>query len=184
MKLLRKLVLILALLMGPLPGLGSLARADDAATALEFKVKAVVLFNFAKYVQWPKAVFSSPEQPLKICLFSENPMAGVFKSNDVPREAQGHPVSIVEVAATATQEELASCQILYADKARKKAFESLLESLHQKGVLTVFDEESDTTLISFMLEDGKVRFRIRKETAEKHGFSMSSQLLKLAVIED
>ena len=93
-------------------------------------------------------------------------------------------MSIVEVPVNASPEELADCQLLYADKARQKPFEAQLEKLHEKGVLTVFDEESDTTLISFMLENGKVRFRIRKESAEKYGFSMSSQLLKLAVIDD
>ena len=39
----------------------------------EYQVKAVFLFNFAKFVEWPATAFKSANEPIRICLLGQNP---------------------------------------------------------------------------------------------------------------
>ena len=173
MKLLRYLIIWLLLTMPS-------AHAQSSASALEYKVKAVVLVNFAKYVKWPAQAFETKDEPIKVCLYGENPFGKIFDAENAPKEAQGRPLAIEVVPSDAPQETLAACQILYWGSKHGSTVEALLPALHQKGVLSVSDKDSDYAFISFVLESGKVRFKIRYKAAQERGFEMSSQLLKLA----
>src|SRR5687768_8161992 len=42
--------------------------AVDSSAALEFKVKAGYLFNFAKFVEWPDTAFPSADSPFIIAV--------------------------------------------------------------------------------------------------------------------
>jgi hypothetical protein len=37
-------------------------------SANEYQVKAALLYNFVKFVDWPSSAFTSPNQPLAICV--------------------------------------------------------------------------------------------------------------------
>ena len=58
----------------------SVARAEDS-TAIEYRVKAVCLYNFAKYVKWPDAAFAKADTPINLCILGTNPFGELF--NDV-----------------------------------------------------------------------------------------------------
>ena len=42
-------------------------------TSREYLIKAALIFNFAKFAQWPAAAFSSDSSPLRVCVIGENP---------------------------------------------------------------------------------------------------------------
>ena len=65
--------------------------ADEASSALEYKVKAVVLFNFAKYVKWPEKTFSNATDPIQVCILGKSPFGDIFQSPEAPKEAQNRP---------------------------------------------------------------------------------------------
>lgn len=175
MKLLKHIFLVLFLCVFNI----QYARADEAS-AIEYKVKAVVLVNFAKYVQWPETTFSDPKQEIQVCILGDNPFGDVFTSPEAPKEAQGRPLKVLELSKSATPADASRCQLLFwTDKYASQA-KSLVESLKDKPILTVSDEQDDSSLVSFTIEDGKVRFSIRHKSAKQHGLTISSQLLKLA----
>ena len=160
-------------------------RADEAGTSLEYKVKAVVLFNFAKYIRWPEKVFSAPDQPIRICILGDNPFREIFSSNQAPKEAQSRPFQVVEVARSPKQEDLTGCRMLYWRELDEAVVERYLPVLQEYAVLTVSDRKSDTAIISFVVDsDKKVKFRIRRGAAEALGLNISSQLLKLAILDE
>ncbi len=47
--------------------------AAQGARASEYEVKAVFLFNFAQFVDWPPEAFSAPDTPLVICVLGQDP---------------------------------------------------------------------------------------------------------------
>src|SRR5687767_9675389 len=61
------LAAVLALLSGPMA-----VGAVDSTAALEFKVKAGYLFNFAKFVEWPDSAFPSADSPFIIAVLDGN----------------------------------------------------------------------------------------------------------------
>lgn len=160
------------------------ALAQDSASALEYKVKAVVLFNFAKYVKWPEKSFTSPDQDIQVCVLGKNPFGDIFNSPEAPKEAQGRPLKVVELPDSSGVKEVSQCKILFwTDGSEKKASE-LHKILEANSVLTVSDQKSENSLISFVLDDGKVRFKIRHKVAKGLGLEISSQLLKLAILDE
>jgi hypothetical protein len=159
-------------------------RAQDGGASLEYGIKAVVLFNFAKYVQWPKEVFKDEKQPITVCTVGKNPVAAKFNSSEAPSEAQGHPFAFKEIAPAKVLEEGTQCQILFWQQEQASSVEAHLDALHKAHVLTVSDKESNKSAISFTLRNGKIRFIIRRSLAEKAGLELGSQLLKLAILED
>lgn len=160
------------------------ARAEDEATTLEYGIKAVVLFNFAKYVEWPEHVFSDDKQGITVCTVDKNPVAKRFNSAEAPTEAQGRPFIFKEVSSKKLIEESKGCQILYWQDDLDTLVSSHLDALHENSVLTVSDSESGGSAISFTKRSGKIRFIIRRSIADKAKLLLGSQLLKLAILED
>jgi hypothetical protein len=158
-------------------------RADDKAS-IEFSIKAVVLFNFAKYVRWPDSTFTAPDQPIRVCIAGKSPVSEKLNSSEAPTEAQGRPFAFKEISVARLKEEAIGCQILYWNKADNETIEPFLPALHQAHVLTVADSDSRKSIITFTIEDGKVRFKIRRKEAEKAALELGSQLLKLAILDD
>lgn len=174
-----RILLLIAIFFGAVR-----VRADDKSTSIEYGVKAVVLFNFAKYVRWPDATFTAPNQPIRVCMLGKSAVADTFNSSEAPTEAQGRPFTFQQLDAAKIKEEAPKCQILYVVNTEYSTLTPLLPDLQKAHVLTVTDEDSDNGIISFLIQNGKVRFRIRREAAEKAGLELGSQLLKLAIIED
>lgn len=178
MRHLRLLIALMAFFVVPL----SSSATDE--TTLEYKVKAVVLFNFAKYVRWPDKVFLSPADPIQVCIMGENPFGDVFDSPEAPRQAQDRALAVTKLTEAVTGEEAGRCQILFWQEKSEDSAMKLLPALQQHSVLTVADRKSEAAIISFSKVDGKVRFSIRRDAAEALGLGISSQLLKLAILED
>jgi hypothetical protein len=170
-------------------GLGLLAItpscfADSSEITVEFRVKAVVLFNFAKYVHWPATVFQSPSQRIEVCLVGKSPFGDLFSRPTAPREAQNRPFRVVKLDEGRIAEESIGCQILFWQEADEPLVVPLLPALAAHSVLTVANHDSEHAMIGFLLKGEKVRFRIHRKAAEEAGLEFSSQLLKLADLDD
>src|SRR2546426_8899456 len=74
----RAWLIALALFLAPLLAAASLAGAD-AAAALEYKVKAGYLFNFAKFVEWPEKTLPSTNSLIMIGVLADDPAAPVIE---------------------------------------------------------------------------------------------------------
>ena len=153
--------------------------ADDAST-LEYRVKAVCLYNFAKYVRWPDTAFATPQTPMKLCILGKNPFGELF--NDVAgKTAQDRKleVSIIESAKKAS--ELSACQIVFWEADEDGKYGTIIDSLKSQPILTV-SELPDRGIVNFFIQDGKVRFAIDVTKAKTAALTISSQLLKLAKV--
>src|SRR5690349_14383540 len=61
----------------------------------EYKIKAVFLFNFTQFVEWPGNVFNSDDAPFVIGILGKDPF-GSYIDNAVADEKMGsHPITIV-----------------------------------------------------------------------------------------
>ena len=174
----RLILALLAFLFIPL------ASSATDETSLEYKVKAIVLFNFAKYVKWPDKVFTSPTQPIRVCILGDNPFGFVFDSPEAPKQAQDRDLAVVKLPESAGAKDVSSCQILFWEEKNNPTAEKLASAMQEHSVLTVANKKTDAAVISFSQVDGKVRFTVRRKAAEALGLTMSSQLLKLAIVED
>ena len=54
---------------------GTLESPAETGISSEYQIKAVFLFNFAQFVEWPRQAFPEAETPLVIGILGEDPFS-------------------------------------------------------------------------------------------------------------
>ncbi|HKT54429.1 MAG TPA: YfiR family protein [Caulobacteraceae bacterium] len=162
--------------------LAALAVACSAApvraqTSLETEVKATFLYKFAPFVEWPASAFEGPTSPLWICIFGPDPFGPVLDRAVAGQTAGGRPI---QLRRSGSGDKVGSCQILYASGS-PAAVSKVLKAAHGQPVLTVTDGGQPAGIIDFILNQGRVRFRIDDAEAAQSNLAISSKLLSLAL---
>ena len=156
-------------------------RAAESPLGKEFQVKAVFLYNFAQFIEWPPQAFQSPASPLVIGVLGQDPF-GEFLDQTVEGElVNGHPLVVERYA---TIEELRPCHILYISGSTAGQNEQIAAALRNSRILTVADANNGPsgTMVRFVMERNRVRLRINLEEARRSGLNISSKLLRSAEI--
>ena len=171
--------LLLALVLaGP-----AAAEAPAPAPSPEYQVKAVFLFNFAQFVDWPAKAFPDAAAPLVIGVLGEDPFGPYLDELVRNEKISGRPL-VVRRFRTA-QEITGDCHILFVSHALAGQFDKIAPALQGRSLLTVGDAENFSRqggMVRFVTESGKIRLRINVESAKECGLTISSKLLRWATI--
>src|SRR4051812_47499750 len=127
---------LLALVLAPLLVRGAPEPTGDPA--LEYKVKAAFLLNFAKFVGWPAQALSSGSVPLVVGTISDDPVAPVLTQALAGKSVNGHPLKVVTFEDA---DDLKHCHLLFLSRARKGQVDEVLKRLAGAPVLTVGEME-------------------------------------------
>jgi ribosome-associated protein YbcJ (S4-like RNA binding protein) len=148
--------------------------------AKEYQIKAAYLYNFAKFVEWPAPAFTNNESPLVIGVFGPNPFGDELIAIAKDHKINGRSIVIKHVATLA---EARGVHLMFFGDTEDGHIAGTLAALKENGVLTVGESEkfiASGGMISFVLEENRVRFEINAAAAERQGMKISAQLLKLA----
>ncbi len=170
-------VLLLGLLVCLLvPGYISHARAANAPDQL----KAAYLYNFAKLIYWPDTAFSNKSSPFVMCAFARDQLTEqLIKIRN--KSVGGRTVQIVALGINSSPE---FCHMVFVDKSHSEAWFKYNLKQYQ-GQLLVGETDGFINrggVISFYLENDKLRFRVSTHNAKISGVKISSRLLRLAKI--
>lgn len=155
------------------------ARADPVAS-LDRVVKAVFLFKFLDYAEWPPGAFADATAPYVI---------GVLGADDIARElgqaVAGRKVGLrgIEVRRLRRGDSLAGLQMLFVGAADAAQLGTLLRPVPAQPLLVVTEDERGLppgAAINLVVVDGKVRFDVALDAAERAGIRLSSRLLSVA----
>jgi hypothetical protein len=153
------------------------ARGAAAQQALEAEVKAVFLFNFAKYVEWPSAPPGS-SATIRMCVPANPPFLATLRSAVRDEVVNGRPLAAVGLSGL---DEARACDILYVGDTASPDAKSWLGAVRGRETLTVGDGRLvDGLMIAFVRDDNRVRFDIDRGAAGRHRLTISSKLLRLA----
>jgi hypothetical protein len=152
------------------------------ARSIEYQVKAVFLYNFVQFTEWPDSTFASKDAPIRIGVLGEDPFRGALEE-----VLRGETIRNRRVVVTHSHDlrELAQSHVLFVGKSERGRVAEVLSGLNSAPVLTVGEIEGFARrggTINFYLEDDKVRFEINPESTRERGLRMSSQLLALGRI--
>lgn len=148
----------------------------------EYQIKAVFLYNFAQFVEWPAAVFANEAAPLVIGVLGDDPFGAQLDAAVKEEKLGQRPL---EIRRFRRVEEIATCHILFICRSESARLERIISSLQGRSVLTVSDMDEFTRrggMIRFLTENKKVRMRINPEAAKRVGLTISSKLLRPAEI--
>jgi hypothetical protein len=153
-----------------------------AMSPTEYQLKAVFLFNFAQFVDWPQESFPETEMPLVIGVLGEDPF-GTYLGEIVRGETVNNRQ--LEIQRYRRVDEMKTCHILFISQSESKRLEQIVVALKGRSILTVSDSDGFTRyggMIRFVTEKNKLRLRINLEAATAANLTISSKLLRPAEI--
>lgn len=160
----------------------SLAMPAPAAAPTAYQVKAVFLFNFSQFVDWPPAAFAGPRSPITICVLGHDPFGAALDDIVQGEIVNGRPLEVQRYRSVA---ELGDCHILFIDRSEQSRLGEILAQLDGRSVLTVGDSDGFARrggMIRFMTVGNKIRLRVNLDAAQAAGLTISSKLLRPAEI--
>jgi hypothetical protein len=174
---LRRLLLVALMLASTL-----FAQTMAMAAPGEYQVKAVFLFNFSRFVEWPTTAFASPNAPFVVGVFGHDPFGADLDEVVKGESVNGRPLVVKRVQTAA---EAVGCQILFIHQSEDQRLDEVLSALDHRSTLTVSDLPGAAqrgVMIRLVTESGRVRLRINVESARAAELTISSNLLRSAEI--
>jgi hypothetical protein len=148
----------------------------------EYQIKAVFIFNFTQFVEWPANTFATPQSPLIIGILGQDPFGSYLDETVASEKVNEHPMIIKRFRRV---EDVKECHLLFIHSAETAKMPQILSSLKGKSVLTISDASNfikQGGMIRFFTIDNKIQFQINPEAAKTEGLTISSKLLRLAEI--
>jgi hypothetical protein len=148
----------------------------------EYQLKAVFLFNFAQFVEWPATAFADSTAPLVIGILGTDPFGAYLDETVRGEKVNDHPL---EVRRYRSVDQIAACHILFVSRDDQARLAGILDSLRGRSVLTVSDAErfaSRGGMIRFVTDHNRIRLRINLDAARAAHLTLSSKLLRPAQI--
>jgi len=156
----------------------------SATKASEQKVKAAFLINFARYVKWPSTAFGSATDPIVIGIYGDESLPKVLKTVAAGKEVDGRPLKVVECSDV---DHAVGSHILFIGSSRAEDHLTIIEATRHASVFSVSDSPGFAKaggVANFFLLDSRVRFEINDRAAREAGLTVSSRLLRLAMLSD
>lgn len=168
--------------LGLLPLLVTLSLFATTTPSKEYQLKAVFLFNFAMFVDWPSAAFPEPTTPFVIGVLGDDPF-GPYLEDVVRGELVGNrPVEVHRYREVA---EINVCHVLFISLAEARRLKQIGGALRERRVLTVGETDEflqSGGVIAFAVRGGKIRLKINVDAARASELTVSSKLLRVAEV--
>jgi hypothetical protein len=146
----------------------------------EYQIKAVFLFNFAQFVEWPAHAFPEAETPLVIGVLGRDPFGTYLEEIVRGEKINGHPLVIQRYSAVT---EAKNCHILFINFTKTDDLKRAFTYLKSRSTLMVGDAPNfiqQGGMIRFFTENSKTRIQVNLETVKGAELAISSKLLRLA----
>jgi hypothetical protein len=156
--------------------------AAQAPRPSEYQVKAVFLFNFAQFVDWPPDAVADSQAPLVIGVLGGDPFGDLLDAT-VRGEHLGARSFVVRRYQHV--EDIKTCDILFIDRSAGDRPEGVLAGLRNRPILTVSDAEGFAEhggMIGFVTDRNRIRLKINLGVAQAAHLTISSKLLRVAEI--
>jgi hypothetical protein len=176
----RPTALLLGGLLASAAAFGAPPKPDPS---VESALKAAVLFNFTKFIDWPADAFPDEKSAFNLCLLGDDPIGASLDAIVANESWNGRPITVRRLPRGADPH---ACQILFfgrTERERSAGDAEVLAALRGANVLTV--GETDRFLaegghIRFFLDANRVRFEVNLPAVERTRIKISSKLLRLA----
>jgi hypothetical protein len=167
----KRLLVVAALLVG--------ARAEAQAPMAESQVKAMFVYNFLKFVEWPLNTSAGPKEPFVVAIIGEGETADSTERFLQSKTIGERPLV---VRRSRWNESLAGVQAALVVENDARKLQRILDAAAAAGVLTIGEGERFATeggVIGLLVEDRRVRFDVDTTAAKNAGLRVSSKLLAL-----
>lgn len=173
--------LLLSIVLGNITTTSAATRSD-LDLAKEYQVKALFLYNFANFVEWPSDAFSDQSSPLKMCLYGAVPF-GEFL--DIVNGVQVRDRTLEVIRTTDYSKIQSGCHILFVGIEHHDQLEQFFKDLNHLFVLSIGNIQDFARkggVVNILRTSDQQQFEINLTKAIENGLLISSDLLSLARI--
>lgn len=145
----------------------------------EAKYKSVFIYNFTKHFEWPVS-YRSGNFVIGVL---GNPIIISELENVTSGKKAGNQTIVVEKYKDVS--EIGKCHILFIPSNKSKDMAEVIQKIGTNPSLIVTEKDGmaqQGAAINFIIQEGKIRFELNKNTVNKHGLKISSYLETLAII--
>lgn len=154
--------------------------AAQNRSASEFQVKAVFLYNFTQFIDWPDSALGTAGEPFIIGIIGDDPF-GSYLDDVVAGEKIGdHPILVIRIQNV---RQVQICHMLYVSNPNQEHVEDILLYAGKRNILTVGEAPQFCRMggiVRFYTEENKIRLEINVARAKEAQLNISSKLLSLA----
>lgn len=154
----------------------------QAAVSREYEIKAIFLYNFAQFVDWPPGAFRDENAPVVIGVLGEDPFGTSLDEAVRGETVKGRPLVVRRFSRI---EDVTTCHVLFISQSETARLGQIMAALKGRSILTVGDTEEFSRragMIRLATENNKVRLRINVDAAKAADLAISSKLLRPAEI--
>lgn len=158
------------------------AATAQAKSADEYAVKAAMLYNLTRFVDWPPEAYPDQSAPTVLCILGRDPFEGFLTSLVAKPITKGRPVQIHHPKDVRG---VHGCHILYISSSDRKELDQILANVKGANVLTVGEMSQFAAhggMVQFSMDEKQVHFDINLEATSQADLRISSRLLALARI--
>ena len=154
--------------------------ADQMDAAPASVIRAGMLLNFAKFVEWPAD--HAPANALLLCVVDDEAVADALEDLVRRRSADQRVFTVRRLKFDGP---LRDCHLLYASGLDRTRASLLLERLKDAPVFTVSDFDRFAPMggvVHFFVQGSRMRFAINPAAAQRARLKVSAQVLSVGSI--
>ena len=152
----------------------------QAGPSREYQIKAVFLFNFAQFVEWPAVAFAGSTSPLVIGILGGDPFGAYLDETVRDEKVNNRPLTIQRYHQV---DEIKTCHVLFISRSEASRLDQILVSLKDRSILLVGDADDFVQrggMIRLATNQSKIRVSINVDAAKAANLTISSKLLRAA----
>lgn len=153
--------------------------ADE--TLSEYDVKAALLVNFLRFVDWPPD-YDTNKNMITIGIVGQHPAVRFFDMV-IEEPFRGKRLRVKSLHRYKDMSELNDCELIFIDSSHEGEITEILKYLRGKPVLTVSEVQGFLEkggMVNFILVDSQINFEISQYSANLVGLRIPSQILRRA----
>jgi hypothetical protein len=154
--------------------------AQDSS-ADEYEIRAAILLNLTKFIDWPASKLDAHSQ-FVICILGSDPIGPDADLYLHGQTVAGRPVEVLHLT---TVDAADTCDMLYVSVTERKNVDHVLPELMKSGVLTISERSNATSpnqVIGLPTLEDHVGIDVNLTVAQRTGLTISSKLLRLATV--
>lgn len=148
------------------------------ARAQDEKFKALFMYNFTKYIEWPQ---NKQSGDFVIGVIGSPAIASELNAIASKKTVGSQSIKVKEISSS---DDVAKLHIVYVAESKSGDAEGIAGRIKGKGVVLITDKAGlaqTTSGINYIKQDGKQKFEANQKILEQEGVKVSSQLMALGV---
>lgn len=155
----------------------------DPSAGQEYVLKAVFLYNFCRFIDWPDRAFDSPDQPMIIGVIGDNPFGGLIEETVKGEMLRGRRIRVEYYRRPS---DIGRCHVLFVGASEMHRADDIIAAVAGRSVLTVGETEAFLErggMVALTADQNRVRLQINPARLRAENLAASSKLLRVAEIK-